>query len=124
MESRIAELIEEEVERRINERLLKIIDSIAKTYDISSKQLMKDVRLVDKSIPETCMGFTNKRTKCKMGYCKDAKNGYCKKHQNQVPKRKTNEPITSGHTHDASIMYQQGCPVCDATRTVKVSIDI
>ena len=42
MEAQIARLIEEEVERRLEERLTKVLEHISKTYDVSMKQLLKD----------------------------------------------------------------------------------
>ena len=39
----IAKLVEEEVEKRVNERLKAVLEKISKTYDISLRQLVRDL---------------------------------------------------------------------------------
>lgn len=106
------ELIEQEVERRVSERIGSLLDHISKTYDVNIKQLTRDATLTIKS--EVCMGFTAKNARCGNKVCKKNNNGYCAKHQSQKPRMVRNVPTVekSAHTHGPNIMFVDGCPGC------------
>jgi hypothetical protein len=124
MESRILEMINEEVERRLSEKIGKVLEYVSKTYDVSIKQLMKDAAQIQ-SESELCMGLTAKNKRCGNKACKKSKNGYCSKHQKQktlVVRTSTPVSTENVHTHDQTLFYVQGCPGCD--KVTKVNIDI
>jgi hypothetical protein len=80
MDARILELIEQEVDKRVQERLERVLEHISKTYGIGTSQLLRETATVTK--PKRCMGQTAKKVQC-MRSCMP--NGYCKSHQNQKP---------------------------------------
>jgi hypothetical protein len=125
MEARIVDLINEEVERRLSEKIGKVLEYVSKTYDVSIKQLMKDAAQIQ-SDSELCMGLTAKNKRCGNKTCKKHKNGYCSKHQNQktkIVKPSTPVCIDTMHTHAPDLFYVKGCPGCEKSKP-QVSIDI
>jgi len=124
MESRITQMMEEEVERRVAEKLKIVLEHVSKTYDVSIKQLMKDASIVhaDNSM---CMGVTKQGKSCNRRSCKKSKNGFCHSHQGQKPRvvKTVTAPIESNlHNHDQGLFFVQGCPGCK--EKPKVLIDI
>ena len=104
--NQIENLIEEEIQRRI-EPLLR---SISREFDISYESL---IRVIPEKFVEntsTCMGTSKKTNKrCKKP---STKNGFCFLHQDQVPiKRKHEESIK--HTHTLPPFFLKGCPACE-----------
>ena len=127
MEAQIAKMIEEEVERRLEERLTKVLEHISKTYDVSMKQLLKDTSTL-KVDDKTCMGLTSKKTRCKL---KQHQNGYCKHHQDQRPRQiqqstsvSDMSAVKSQHNHPGSILWKDGCPGCKKKPVKPLLIDI
>ena len=132
MEAQIAKLIEEEVERRLEERLTKVLEHISKTYDVSMKQLLKDTSTL-KVDDKTCMGLTSKKTRCKL---KQHQHGYCKHHQDQRPRQirqtqstealaaMTLTDMKSQHTHPSTVLWQDGCPGCKKKPVKPLMIDL
>jgi hypothetical protein len=80
MDVRITELIEEEVEKRVQERLGKVLEHISKTYGIVTTNLLREVGTVQKN--RRCMGQTAKKTQCMRT---GSASGYCKSHESQKP---------------------------------------
>jgi hypothetical protein len=124
MEARIVQMIEEEVELRLNERIGHILAHISKTYDVSMKQLLKDASMVS-SDSEFCMGLTAKNKRCNRRACKKSKNGYCAVHQNQKPiiVRTVNTTAQNHHNHPPEQLFVKGCQGCERKHQ-KVLIDI
>lgn len=129
MEAQIAKLIEEEVERRLEDRLTKVLEHISKTYDVSMKQLLRDTSTL-KVDDKTCLGLTSKKTRCKL---KQHQNGYCKHHQDQRPRQIqsfesvaaiTLTEMKSQHTHPSTILWKEGCPACKKKASKPLMIDI
>lgn len=127
MEAQIAKLIEDEVERRLEERLTKVLEHISKTYDVSMKQLLKDTSTL-KVDDKTCMGLTSKKTRCKL---KQHQHGYCKHHQDQRPRQiqqsvsvSDMSAVKSQHNHAGSILWKDGCPGCKKKPVKPLMIDI
>jgi hypothetical protein len=119
------DMINEEVERRLTDKIGKVLEYVSKTYDVSIKQLMKDAAQIQ-STSELCMGLTSKNKRCGNKACKKTKNGYCSKHQNQkahVSKMctPTNQNI---HNHPPELFYVEGCPGCQKKTEHKVVLDI
>lgn len=116
----IAQLIEEEVEKRVNERLKAVLEKISKTYDISLRQLVRDLDAVAE-IPSTCCkGLTKKGKRC----CWSAKtDGYCNRHLDQKPvlriKRtpSVTTTVATAHTHTLPPLFLAGCPACEKSRS-------
>ena len=91
-EKAISALLEQEVEKRLNERVTKYIDYVSKTYDVSMKLLLRDWKDID--------GLEVKvqtEEKVKSGQCcainsinqkrcsfKGKFGGYCSKHRDQT----------------------------------------
>jgi hypothetical protein len=126
MESRIAEMINEEVERRVSEKIGTVLEYIAKTYDVNIKQLMKDAASIQTD-SELCMGLTAKNKRCGNKTCKKHKNGYCSKHQKQktnIVKTTTQSLTENIHTHATNLFFVKGCPGCEKKSEHKVNIDI
>lgn len=119
------EMINEEVERRLTDKIGKVLEYVSKTYDVSIKQLMKDAAQIQ-STSELCMGLTSKNKRCGNKACKKTKNGYCAKHQNQkahVSKMCT--PTSQNvHNHPPNLFFVEGCPGCEKKTEHKVVLDI
>jgi hypothetical protein len=79
MEQQILDLIEEEVSRRVNLRLVTALEFVSKTYDIPVEQLMKDSAKVECTF---CKGILKSKKRCMK---QPKENGYCGFHQSQVP---------------------------------------
>lgn len=79
MEQQILAIIEEEVSRRVGLKISKILNIIAKTYDIPIEQLVKDTASVECSF---CKGILGSKKRCLK---QPKENGYCGFHQSQVP---------------------------------------
>jgi len=97
----ITKVIEDEIQKRVEAKVTKFIEMVAKTYDISIKSLLHDLaRAKSNSELETtqCMGFTPKGKRCKFSATHD---GYCKKHIHQKKQRpiantsNTSRPVSS-----------------------------
>lgn len=115
----IETLIEEEVQRRVDETLTPLLDYISRTYDISMKQLMDDARTASPGKTQTCMGLSKKnQVRCKN---RAKANGFCHMHQHQVPKKQ--KVCTEKHTHTLPPFYLKGCPVCDRGSVLKDLVD-
>lgn len=102
----IEQLIEEEIQRRL-EPLLR---SISVEFEISYETL---IRVIPEKFVEgssTCMGVSKKTNK----RCKKApmKNGFCSLHQEQVPLKKSMTE-TIKHTHSLPPFFLKGCPACE-----------
>lgn len=79
MEQQILELIEEEVTRRVNLRLVSALELVSKTYDIPIDRLMKDSAKVECNF---CKGILKTKKRCLK---QPKENGYCGFHQSQAP---------------------------------------
>lgn len=126
MEARILEMINEEVERRLSDKIGKVLEYVSKTYDVSIKQLMRDAAQIQTE-SELCMGLTAKNKRCGNKACKKSKNGYCSKHQKQKSTVvRTSTPVSTEnlHTHPPELFYVEGCPGCQKKPEHKVTIDI
>jgi Family of unknown function (DUF5763) len=79
MEQQIIEMIEEEVNRRVALRTSKILEVIAKLYEIPLEQLVHDTADCEARF---CKGALKNKRRCLK---EPQENGYCKFHQSQVP---------------------------------------
>lgn len=125
MEARIAQMIEEEVERRVNDKLTKVLEYISQTYDVSIKQLMKDSATINPQ-SETCLGLTAKNKRCGNKACKKVNNGYCSRHQSQKPtvvRTISTTTLQNPHNHPPSQLFVKGCPGCDRRPKTNLLVD-
>lgn len=129
MEAQITKMIEDEVQRRLEERLTKVLEHISKIYDVSMKQLLKDTSTL-KVADTTCMGMTNKGSRCRL---KQNQHGYCKIHQSQRPIHRPLHQVQSvsdmstakmNHNHPSSVLWQDGCPGCKKNYKQALMIEI
>lgn len=122
--SNIQDLIEEEVDNRVNQKISVVIEHISKKWDISLALLLKDVSeiMTRETNVTQCLGYQKKTKKrCKN---KPQQNGFCHMHQSQVPKRTSPKPnMTEQHTHTLPPFYLKGCPVCDKSHKFKNFVD-
>ena len=127
MEARISQMIEEEVERRVNERIGQVLEQISKTYDVSMKQLLRDASVV-KADSDFCLGVTAKNKRCGRRACKKNKDGYCAQHSNQKPtmiRTISTTGISNVHTHPPNQMFVKGCMGCERKKcTSSLMIEI
>lgn len=129
----ITRLIEEEVNRRVTERVAEevshqltarmnsILEKISQTYDISMRQLLRDLSTIEPSSSgkTCCLGVTAKKTRCtRMGNS----DGYCKIHLKQKPVTRVpvtvvtmseQQPAAIQHTHTLPPLFMRGCPACE-----------
>lgn len=118
----ITELITQEIERRVNERITHVLEKISATYDIPMRQLLRDMSAIEKRqghAVTTCLGTTAKKQRCsRPGHF----NGFCKVHKNQYTEPRVVVPpptiVTStiAHTHTLPPLFQAGCPACERSR--------
>jgi len=122
----INQLIENEFERRMTERLNSILSKISQTYDISLKQLMRDIDMGTSTWNgHMCHGLTKQNKKCPRGAPDGS--GYCKIHKSQKPppravqvNRSASPPIQ--HTHTLPPMFLAGCPACQRAKIPRLDI--
>lgn len=116
IETQVAERVADS-ERVANERMTVALEHISKTYDISLRQLMRDVSLEEPSgvsVPR-CLGLTKTKKRC---HSLGKFEGYCGKHKDQRPvpvlrSSASTTCVTQEHTHTLPPMFLAGCPVCD-----------
>jgi len=123
-EKAISVLLEQEAEKRINERVTKYIDYISKSYDISMKLLLLDWKNVDglevkvqtdeKVKAGQCVGINSiNQKRCAF---KGKFGGYCSKHRDQRPVTQVIKTSNSSgnlqHNHTIPPMFSKDCPAC------------
>jgi hypothetical protein len=131
MEQQIAQLIEDEVERRVVERMTKALEKISQTFDISLQQLLRTASENSTSAwnGNVCHGLSKSKQKCKRGV-KDG-SGYCSCHKDQRPVQRAIAPSRSQlsllapapvHTHSLPPMFLAGCPACERGKNSRIEI--
>jgi len=112
------------IEREYAEKMSEVLLKISKTYDISFKQLLRDVS-VETTCSVFCLGMNKNQKPC---VCRATYDGYCKRHKDQKPIVSAVKPSaqTSQHTHTLPPLFMAGCPVCEesARRRSIVALDI
>jgi hypothetical protein len=128
MEQQIAQLLEDEVERRVLERMTTALEKISRTYDISLQQLLRTASENTTSVwnGNVCHGVTAKKQKC-IRRVKDG-SGYCSCHVSQKPVQRVIVPsrsqqaLCTPHTHTLPPMFLEGCPACERGRNSRIDI--
>jgi len=115
----ITKILEDEIEKKVNERLSLILEKLSRTYDISLRQLLRDVSSMNESTSTICKGLTAKGKRCsRIAKC----DGYCHFHQKQKPIQRVERPpsvvsmTTLAHTHTLPPLFLAGCPACERGR--------
>jgi hypothetical protein len=126
----ISRLIEDEVERRVTEKLTEALEKISQTYDISLRQLLRDIGTSGSQAwnGNVCHGTVKSGQKCKRGV-KDG-SGYCVCHRDQRPVPRVVAPPSRTpsmgtlvqHTHTLPPMFLAGCPACDRGKNSRIDI--
>ena len=120
----IENLVDQEVNKRVQEALSNYADMISKSYKIPLSLLLRDIpNVVPRETPSsdtsssTCLGLRAGNKRCKMN---GKYEGYCRHHFTQ--KQKTQPvKITHGevqHNHGFPPMYKEGCPACGDQKPV------
>jgi len=119
----IVKLLEDEIDKRVNERLSVVLERISRTYDISMRQLMRDLDAMPDAVSTCCKGLTGKGKRCSRTAKTD---GYCHMHIKQKPvQRVTRAPVAAPsqptlslqHTHTLPPLFMSGCPACEKSRS-------
>lgn len=124
MIEQIEELIEQEVNNRLQTKLTKYLEYVSKTYDISFSLLLKDMNKIDEvkvseeSKNDQCMGVGSLGKRCKL---KGRFGGYCRWHKKEErvkppPISHVCQPIVT-HNHGIPPLYKQDCPACQNNKT-------
>ena len=124
----ISKIIEDEIEKRVNERLSLVLEKVSRTYDISLRQLMRDVSSMGDVPCTMCKGLTAKGKRCSRSAKTD---GYCHLHVSQKPVQRVihrsvstaSTAATAAHTHTLPPLFMAGCPACEKTTTTRKSQD-
>lgn len=129
MEEQIQRIIRGEIDRRVNEKVMRMLDIVSKTYDIALPRLLKDVNGVageggGTSERRQCMGFIAQGSRCTRSGGTD---GYCKSHLSQAPVIRTLAPgLTTTcvvqHTHSLPPLFLDGCPACEQQKRSRLNI--
>lgn len=117
----IVQLLEEEIDKRVNERLTQILEKVSRTYDISMRQLLRDVSVLE-TAATSCRGLTAKGKPCRHPVTKD---GYCFQHLKQKPNTtvvvsappQSQTHVEYTHTHTLPPLFLAGCPACQKNRS-------
>ena len=117
----VIKLLEDEIDKRVNERLSLVLEKISRTYDISMRQLMRDLDAIPDAASTCCKGLTGKGKRCSRSAKSD---GYCHMHIKQKPvQRVTRAPappalsVAVQHTHTLPPLFMAGCPACERSRS-------
>ena len=123
MEQRIVAIINEEVDRIVNERLGKVLEHISGRYDIMLERLMKDVWELEFTT-DRCLGLKGNGQRCTRfaRFC-----GYCNIHKDQKPAPRpppTPVEVEVKHTHSLPPLFLAGCPACDKSKACASGFEI
>ena len=121
---KIEDLIEQEVNKRVQEALSNYADMISKSYKIPLSLLLRDIpnvqpREVSEVISSTtCLGLRTGNKRCKMNGKYD---GYCRHHFVQKQKSQPIKIVQGEvrHNHGFPPMHQEGCPACEQQKTTE-----
>lgn len=120
----IQSIIEEEINREVNERITRVLEMISKTYNIKYARLLKDYASME-TVQSTCCGMTKAGKRCQRSAKLD---GYCKAHHSQKPDVRITRSTTATsppkvvHTHTIPPLFMNGCPACEMTRNKPLGV--
>lgn len=135
----LTRIFDEEVDKRVNEKLTKYVEYVSKNYDISMKLLLRDLQNIDElstntpkaketGTPGQCLGI-NKSSGRRCKFKSKHSHGYCNKHLDQVPKKPVTvrkKAVTTGeiliHNHTIPPIFSKDCPACVKTNESKENL--
>jgi len=114
----IESLVDQEVNKRVQEALSNYADMISKSYKIPLSLLLRDIPNIKSNMPSidisatTCLGLRSGNKRCKMN---GKYEGYCRHHFTQKQKAQPIKIIQGEikHNHGFPPMHQEGCPACE-----------
>ena len=119
----IYDLIDEEINAQVNERITKVLEMISKTYNIKYARLLKDYSSMENGeITKMCCGTTKNGKRCQRSGKFD---GFCKVHMSQKPDVRVTRSVNSSppkvvHTHTLPPLFMKGCPACESKKPMNV----
>lgn len=124
----VLKLIETRINERVQEQLARFAQTVAIKYHIGLNDVLRCSPDMCQPIPQRPSGTVRCRGLCGRG--KDRRQCtrnvkapalYCGTHAQQGEDERLNRPsiINHGHTHPASVLYQEGCPKCNEVRRQK-----
>jgi hypothetical protein len=119
----IEDAIEEEITKRVHEKMTQFLEVISRNYSIRYQRLLSDLASMDSSSRGggggMCCGTVKSGKRCQRP---GKYGGYCKVHENQKPDvRSVVETTRREHTHTFPPLFKAGCPACEESRScVKV----
>lgn len=130
----IVKLLEAKVNERVQEQIAQFAHNIATKYHLGINEVLRcapDVVAGGAAAPSRpdgtvrCRGICGKgknRRQCTRNV--KAPDFYCRHHLYQGEEEAKSRPstINHGHTHPASILYQEGCPKCTQVRRQKSEV--
>jgi hypothetical protein len=112
LHEKIAQIVDEELEERVNAILNEYALTISKKHAIPLELLLKDIP--GSFVSTTCKGTKSDGHRCtyKANY-----NGYCLKHKSQG-ERICHRTMSSSnlHNHGPEHMFVRGCPGCTSSK--------
>ena len=107
----LADLINDEVQKKVQEALSNYAESISKSYKIPLNLLLRDMPTnSDTPIMDMCcLGVKKGGIRCKM---QGKYEGYCRHHFMQKEKIKPIKISQSFHNHGIPPLYRDDCPAC------------
>lgn len=125
MMDKIEQLIEEEVNRRVNQEMSEYIKLLSTKLHIPMEIMMKSLNTPTQTRAHSgCKGVKPNGQRCS----RSGKNGgYCGHHVAQKEKNASSVRVmaSSGHTHSVPPLYMEGCPECEKNkqkRSVKTGL--
>lgn len=119
----VQDLIEDEINAQVNDRISKVLEMISKTYNIKYARLLKDYSSMDNGeVTKMCCGTTKAGKRCRRNGKFD---GFCKAHVSQKPDIRVTRSVTSSppkvvHTHTIPPLFMKGCPACECKKPMNV----
>ena len=108
----IADLINQEVQKKVQEALSTFAETISKSYKIPLNLLLRDIPNSSSTTTIYCLGIKAGGIRCKM---QGKYEGYCRHHFMQKSKFQPTKIIQEKkniHTHGIPPLYQEGCGAC------------
>jgi hypothetical protein len=110
IQDRLIELIDEDLNQRLNLIMNDYVTIISKKHGIPMELLLRDVPTT--SSISLCRGIKSNGQRCTR---KGANNGYCGHHAHQGERIKQRLlPSSNIHTHGPEKMFVKGCPGCQS----------
>lgn len=114
----ITRSIENEVERRVSERITNLLEYMSDACDIPLNILTKLMLKIEHKKQSTCLAVNRKTNRRCRNYPKE--NGYCHVHQAQYTPKIIVPPAPPqthrvAHTHTLPPLFMKGCPACESS---------